>query len=381
MKLTVLQENLSKAVSQASRFASTRSQLPILGNILLRATKTKLTISSTNLEISVQTQIGAKIEEEGEISIPAKVITELIGNLPKEQVSLESEKEQLKIKAPGFSSKILGMNPSDFPKIPGILAKPITLPKKEILESLSQVVFATSTDETRPILTGVLFILDKNNLTLVATDGFRLSQKKITLSALKEGLIAQKIVIPKGVLGELGRSLEEITEVQLEIQEKEKQILFGLGDVVLSSRLLEGDYPDFEKIIPQSASLSVRTDKEDLLRAVKLASIFAREAANIVKFKLSKDSIKVSAESSNSGSQEMDVEAKIESSGSTPQGGPYLESGFDISFNYRFLEEFLHSVVGDEVKMDFTTVDKAGVFTDPGDKEYLHLIMPVKVQN
>lgn len=369
MKLTVLQENLAKAVNQASRFASQRSQLPILGNILLKATKTKLTISSTNLEISILTQIGAKIEEEGEISIPSKVISELVSNLPKEQVTLESEKEQLKITTSGFNSKVLGMNASDFPKIPNNLTKPLILPTKEILESLSQVIFATSTDETRPILTGVLVILDVNNLVLVATDGFRLSQKKIKFSAQKESFGKQKIVIPKGVLTELGRSLDEVSEVQLEIQEKDKQVIFGLGDVVLSSRLLEGEYPDFEKIIPKSSSISVRLDKEDFLRAVKLASIFARDAANIVKIKLLKDSVKVLAESSTSGSQETQVEAKVEGE----------VKDFEIAFNFRFLEEFLHSIKGEEVKMEFTTTDKAGVFIDSSDPEYLHLIMPVRV--
>ncbi|HKB88125.1 MAG TPA: DNA polymerase III subunit beta [Patescibacteria group bacterium] len=370
MKLTVLQENLTKAITQASRFASTRSQLPILGNILLKATKTKLNISSTNLEISVLIQIGAKIESEGEISIPSKVISELVSNLPKENVTLESEKEQLKIETSGFTSKVLGMNATDFPKIPESVVKPLSLPKKEILESLSQVVFAASADETRPVLTGVLFVLDKEGLTIVATDGFRLSRKKIALKNKKD-LVEQKIVIPKGVLGELGRSLEDVSEFQFEIQEKEKQVIFGLGDIVLSSRLLEGEYPDFEKIIPKSSTITVRLDKEEFLRAVKLASIFAREAANVVKLKLDKNSVKVFAESSNSGSQETQVEAKIDGE----------VKDFEIAFNYRFLEEFLHSVSGEEVKMEFTTTDKAGVFTDSSDSNYLHLIMPVRVQS
>jgi DNA polymerase-3 subunit beta len=370
MKLTVLQENLAKAVTQASRFTSTRSQLPILGNILFKATKTKLTISSTNLEISVLTQMGAKIDEEGQISIPSKVISELVNNLPKEQITLESEKEQLKIKTSGFSSNILGMDATDFPKIPGVLVKPFSLPKKEILESLSQVIFATSTDETRPILTGVLVLLDRKSIVLVATDGFRLSQKRIVLNTEGKGPGVQKIVIPKGILGEIGRSLEEEVDIQFEVQEKEKQIIFGLGDIVLTSRLLEGDYPDFEKIIPKSPLITVRLDKEEFLRAVKLASIFAREAANIVKLNLSKDSVRVSAESGSSGSQETDVEANVEGD----------VKGFEIAFNYRFLEEFLHSATGEEVKMEFTITDKAGVFTDASDPNYLHLIMPVRVQ-
>ncbi len=371
MKLIVLQENLTKAVTQASRFTSIRPQLPILGNVLLRATKTKLTIASTNLEISVLTQLGAKIDEGGEISVPSKTFSELISNLPKEQIFLESEKEQLKIKASGFSSSVLGMNATDFPKIPGNLIKPFGLPKKEILESLSQVVFATSLDETRPILTGVLMIFDKRSVTLVATDGFRLSQKRVLLKIQKSDPGTKRVVVPKGVLGEVGRSLEGASELQLEIQEKEKQIIFGLGDVVLSSRLLEGEYPDFEKIIPKSSSISVRLNKEDFLRAVKLASIFAREAANITRLKLSKDSVTVLAESGSSGSQETEIEAKIDGD----------VKDFEIAFNYRFLEEFLHSVTGEEVKMEFTTVDKAGIFTDSADSNYLHLIMPVRVQS
>ena len=376
MKLTVLQENLGKAVTQAARFASTRSQLPILGNILLKATKTKLLVSSTNLEISVLTQIGAKIDEEGEISIPAKVISELVTNLPKGQVTLESDKEQLKVSLVGFSSKVLGMNASDFPKIPNSLSDSINLPKKEILESLSKIVFATSTDETRPILTGVLLVLDKESATLVATDGFRLSRKVLSLNTQKNKTSAQKIVIPKGILGELGRISDEIESVEMEIQEKEKQVIFGLGDVILSSRLLEGEYPDFEKIIPKSSNISVRLDKEEFLRAVKLASVFARESANIVKLSLLKDSVKVLAESGTSGNQEMEVEAKVEN----PESSSGSAKEWVISFNYRFLEEFLHSVMGEEVKMEFTTTDKAGVFTDTSDPDYLHLIMPVRVQ-
>ena len=187
MKLQVLQENLSKALIDASRFASVKAQLPVLGNIMLVAKKTKLLISSTNLEISIATSIGAKVEEDGEITIPAKTITEVISNLPSGPVTLEGEKEQLKIKSQNFSLNTLGMNSSDFPSIPTSLDEKDSLifSKEEFLSALSGVTFATSQDETRPILTGVLFIFDKSSLVLVATDGFRLSQKKMKLSSQK----------------------------------------------------------------------------------------------------------------------------------------------------------------------------------------------------
>ncbi len=369
MKLTILQENLAKAVSLAARFSSTRAQLPILGNILFSANKTKLRVSSTNLEISVSSEVGAKIEEEGEISIPAKVVSEIVSNLSKDLITLETDKEQLKLTTSSFSSKVLGMNSSDFPKVPGKAGreKSVVISQKELSEALPKVLFATSVDETRPVLTGVLLILEKSALTLVATDGFRLSRKKISLKSEKSG----RVIVPKGVLNELLRLTEESDEVLLDINDKEKQIVFGLESAVLTSRLIEGDYPDFEKIIPASSSIKISLDKEEFLRAVKLASIFARESANIVKLKIQKDYIKVLAESSASGSQEAKVDAKVE--GDTGKD-------FEIAFNYHFLEEFLHSVLSDEVKMELTTSTTAGIFRDSGDSSYLHLIMPVRVQ-
>lgn len=371
MKFQILQENLEKAVSITSRFASTRAQLPILGNILVSANKSKVIFSSTNLEISASVIVGAKIEEDGNISVPSRIIAELVSNLPKETVSLSSEKEQLKVSTSGFSGTILGMNSSDFPKIPTTIEadKSIKLPKKEILEALSQVSFATSLDETRPILTGVLFIREKDELKIVATDGFRLSRKIIKMNEPSDSF---KIILPKTILSEISRIGEGEDFIIFNLLEKEKQAIFGIGDTVLTSRMLEGEYPDFEKIIPKSSTINVLLDKEEFLRSVKVASIFAKDAANVVKIKLLKDGVKVYAESSQSGSQETKVEAKIEN-----QESGNLE--WEISFNYKFLEDFLHSVKGEEVKMEFSTTTAAGVFTDPMDLNYLHIIMPVRV--
>ena len=369
MKLQILQENLEKAVNTTSRFASSRAQLPVLGNILISTRKSKIHVSSTNLEISASVQVGAKIEEEGEISVPAKIISELVANLPKETVDMVSEKEQLKVSVSGFSSTILGMNSSDFPKIPNSVdkEKSIGFQQNELVKALGQVLFATSTDETRPILTGVLFLFGKNSISLVATDGFRLSRKTLSFKMAKK--VSNSVVIPKGVLGDLSRTPSEEAAIYFGVQEKEKQVIFGIGDTVLTSRLLEGEYPDFEKIIPKASSIKVFLDKEEFTRAVKLASIFARESANIVRIKVLKDSINVSAESSAAGSQETKVDARVEST----------EKNFEIAFNYRFVEEFLHSASGEEIKVEFTSITAPGVFTDTSDSSYLHLVMPVKV--
>ena len=160
----------------------------------------------------------------------------------------------------------------------------------------------------------------------------------------------------------------------MDVKGKEKQVIFGLDNLILSSRVLEGEFPDFEKIIPKSSSVKVRVDKEELLRAVKLSSVFARDSANIVKIKMMKDSIKLTAESSQVGSQETVMDAKIIAEGPEP-----VE--WDISFNYKFLEDFLRAVMGEEVIMEFNNASSPGVFTDPKDPNFLHLIMPVKTQN
>lgn len=372
MKLQILQENLSKALATASRFSSTKLQLPVLGNILLSAKKSKLIVSSTNLEVSVSISIGAKVLEEGELSVPAKVITELVGNLPHETIDCESIKEQLKLSTSGFSSIVLGMNSNDFPKIPGNVntSNMLSIQQKSFAEALSQVLFAVSMDETRPILTGVLLIVDKGYLSLVSTDGFRLSQKRIKIDSLDRNF---KIVLPKTILSEIPKITGD-ENIFFGIEEKEKQAIFVANDTVLSSRLLEGDFPDYEKIIPKSSFYKILVDKEEILRAVKLASIFARENANILKIKVLKDLLKISAESGQSGNQETNVDAKVESESSN------LESGFEIAFNYKYLEDFLHSVSGEEVLLEFSSPTTAGVFKDSSDSSYLHLIMPVRVQ-
>ena len=367
MKLKVLQENLSKALINASRFTTSKAQLPILGNIKLVTKKTKIIISSTNLEVSTSISVGAQIENEGEIAVPAKVITEIISNLQPGTISLDAEKEQLKVSSTGFSSMVSGMNTSDFPSIPQKVneKESTTLPQKDFTDGLSQVIFSTSIDETRPILTGVLMIFKDSELILVGTDGFRLSQKKISL---KEKIKNQIIVLPKTVLSEITKMNSEDGQLLLEYKKDENQVILGVDDTVLSTRVLEGEFPDYEKIIPKSSNIKVNLDKEELLRAVKLASVFARDSANIVKIKVNKDSVEISAESQSAGSQKTKIDAKVE--------GESLE----IAFNYRFLEEFIHSVKEEEIQMKFSNSNAPGIFTDPKDSNYLHLIMPVKIQ-
>ncbi len=363
MKLQVLQENLARGLTIASRFVSPKAQLPILANTLLSAKKNKLTLLATNLETSVAIGVGAKVDKEGEVAVPARTITDLVTNLSPGQLSLSVTKEQLEIAKEDFSSKVAGINASDFPKIPQDVGKTAVALPKDFKEALSKLIFAASVDETRPVLTGILFIFD-STLSLVATDGFRLSKVDIkTKSSQKKA----QIILPKNTLAELSRLVGE-EAIKMQIKGSENQVVFGVDKIVLSSRVIEGSFPDWQKIIPKSSSLKVLVDREELARAVKLASVFARESANIVKLLVGKKGIEVTASSQRSGQQRTKVDAKVEG------------EGIEISYNYRFIEEFLNSVDGEEISMEFNDSKSPGVFTDPKNKNYLHLIMPVRVQ-
>ncbi len=368
MKLTVLQENLSKALVNASRFTSSKAQLPVLSNVLLSTQKNKLLISSTNLEISINLSIGAKISKEGEITVPARTLTDIISNLPSGTIELEAKKEQLLISTNNFSSKVLGMNSADFPSVPNkIGSNSISIPTQDLINSLSQVLFSTSIDESRPVLTGVLFVFERGKITFVSTDGFRLTEKIVSVKKVKA---KEKIIIPKTVLGELVRIASDTEEISFSYSKSNSQVVFGMPGVILSSRVLAGEFPNYKKRIPDQTDLNINLDKEDLIRAVKLSGVFARDSANIIKLIIEKESIKLSAESARSGSQENSVDAKVRG---------LKKGGFEIAFNYRFIEEFLQVIQGEDVSIGFIDPGSPGIFRDSKDTNFLYLVMPVKV--
>ncbi len=367
MKLTVLQENLKNAVSLTSHFTSPKAQLPILGNILLKTDKTKLTLSSTNLEISVKTAIAAKIEEEGEITVNGKTFNDVISNLSSGSIEIESFQEQIKITSGKFKSNVLGSNSADFPSLPQESGKnKFALSREELVNSLSKVLFAVSTDETRPILTGVLFVFTNKTLKLVATDGFRLSEVKLKSEINIEDL---KIIIPKTVLYELTKIAADSDSIEVSFDKESNQIIFAIGDTTLSSRIIEGEFPDYEKIIPTSSIAEINVDKAELEKSIKLASVFARDSGKIIKLRIMNDELRITAESSSSGNQETSVEIRSEEK---------IESEINIMFNYSFVEDVLKVITDDEVKIIFASDNKASKFLDSKSSNFLHIIMPIK---
>lgn len=383
MKVTVLQEDLSKALSIASRFTSPKVQLPVLANVLLSASKNVLKICATNLEISICVSIGAEIEEEGEITLPARTVTDIVINLQKGKITLENKNDTLLLSARGFSSKLTGMSASDFPSVPqGVGKKSFTLSAKDVASALSLVLPSVSVDESRPILTGVLVIFSEGKLQFVATDGFRLSRKELSVEGISDDA---KIIVPKGILLELLRLKDESENIELSYTKEENQLVCQIGKAIVSSRLIDGEFPDFERIIPKITTMSIHVGKADFLRAVKIASIFARDSANVVKFAVGESVLTVSAESPAKGTQSTEVEAEVttknDDTAVIPVKAETQTNKFVIAFNCKFLEDYLNVIEGEEVTIECVDQSTACIFKDASLSNFLHIIMPIRLQN
>lgn len=368
MKLSVLQEDLLQALTTASRFVSVRAQLPVLSNVLFNAEKGKLRLSATNLETGISYEIGAKVDEEGKISVPAKMVVELVANTPPGKIEIKENKGGLDFSTGAFSISLAGIPANEFPSVPYEKKERTFSVKRSFLQEVARKIsFSASDDESRPSLNGVL--LEAGDKTrAVATDGFRLSLKEFEDKALKKQG-KRKLLIPARVIIELSKILTKEDEVSVSLLEKEGQVLFSGDSVVLTGRLLEGEFPNYARIIPQKTNHQATVDKEELLRAVRAVAVFAREEASVLRLRLEKNKIVVKAESQQYGKEEVVVDAKT-------KGGEV-----EIAFNYRYLLDFLASIDGEEVSFETEGATSPGVFKDTQDPDFLHLIMPVRIQS
>jgi len=373
MKVSILQENLTKGLNIVNRFILPRAQLPILNNVLIKTEQGRLKLSATNLETGINLWLGVKIEKEGEICVPAKNLTEYISLIPPQKIDLEVEKNLLKITSETYQANFITLSASEFPVIPTLKKKPeISLINKDLALAISQVAFAAAQDEGRPILTGILFKVKKEKLILVATDGFRLSIKEISgLKSGEESKLQKDLIIPARALIEVGKMMTEGGEqnnLGLTITPENNQIIFSTPEVEIISRLIEGKFPDFEKIVPQKSQIQIIIETEALLQAVRAASIFAREAANIIKFEIKGTKLEVSSNNPQMGENKITLEVKNEG-----EGGK-------IAFNSRYLLDFLNSVKSDLISFEMTTSLNPGIFKPANDKSYLYVIMPIRIQ-
>lgn len=367
-KTTVLSSNLKTGISFANHAISSRSQLPILLNFLLTAKDGSLLISATDLEVGIIIKVPAKVEGEGDVSISAKTFVDLISNIDQERVTLELKENVLMLSADKLKTSFPTLIASEFPKLYETKGeKQAEFKKEELDKEIQRIAFASAGDMGRPALSGVLIRKDaKGEMVVVATDGYRLSLKQGLSEKNKEGESVD-LLIPARVIKEVVGLKGEDQIISLYVAKEGNQVLFECGDATIVGRLIEAEYPDYQKIIPDESTTKAIFDKNQAQSAVRACSVFAREAANIVKMTIGKDKVVFSASASSVGENEVEVEAKTTGEEN------------EIAFNARYLLEFFGAIDEERVVFEMTGPLNPGVFKIEKDDSFLHLIMPIRI--
>jgi DNA polymerase-3 subunit beta len=378
MKLSCLQENLKRGLAVVGHAVAGKSTLPVLSNILLSTDEGRLKLAATNLEIGITCWIGAKIEEEGAITVPAKLLTDYVGGLPNDKLLLAADMRTQVLNVQcgrEFKANMKGIESEEFPIIPTVSDRTPTVafPPDMLREAIDQVAFAAATDDTRPVLAGVLMRLKGTTATFAAADGFRLSVRTITLpEPIAEPM---DVIVPARALLELGRIIGDVEgNVEVTVTPSGGQVLFHTEQMDLVSRLIEGKFPDFERIIPQGHATRTVLDTQELAKAVKLASYFATASANIVKLtmesggNLGPGKLTISANAAEVGDNQSSLDGMVNG-----EGG-------QIALNVKFLTEALNALKTPQVAFETQTPQSPGVFRPIGAEGYIHIVMPMTVR-
>lgn len=365
MNVKVTQENLHKALSSVSRVASQRGALPILSNILLHTEDKSLFLTATNLELAVRVRVAGKVQKDGRLAVPARLLNDFISSLPGGTISLSQTKQHaLKVSMKNYESVINGADPEEYPSIPARApGETIILSAAKLKQALQQITLAASTDEARQTLTGVYIHSNKDGLYMVATDSYRLAEKKLSATAKNVNHN-----VPAATMQEVLRNLSDSKDEKAEITLNENQAVFSIDTTVIISRLIDGKYPDYKQIIPAQSDVVAEVDREELLAVVRVASLFAKESAGSVTINIQEDSQQISVEAvaSQVGENTSSTPAKVEGSG-------------EVSLNSRYLIDALQVMTGQKVSFMISGKHSPCVLR-PLDKsaDYLHLIMPLK---
>lgn len=375
MHLRCTQENLAKGLSIASKAVSTKATLPILGNFLFSAKDGVLKISSSNLEVSISVSVNASVEREGEFAVPAKVFADYVGSLPVGTVELEFTKNLMKVGSGSCKAEFNCSSSEDFPATPLPKdGKSFEIGTKEFSQAISNTSFCAAVGDSRPVLTGVFLKNTKEGLKVVATDGFRLSEYEIKHT---EGSITDdfSLLIPARSLSELSRllpSLEDVVKVMFSTSEN--LVVFECGQVIVSLRLLDGDFPDYQKIVPTQFTLKAKVNSEELVYAVKLTNVFAKESKdgnNLLKMEFTdSNECLISSYSEQSGNSLSRIKMEIES-----------EKAMVLSFNSKYLLDFFNNVKVSDLLIATNGEQSPCLFRPIGSENFLHLIMPVKLNS
>lgn len=362
MQLQVTQENLNKALSTVARVANTRGTLPVLANVLIKTVNNRLSIAATNLDIAITHYIGAKVAEEGAITVPARLMQDFVSSLPSGVIDLKLEDYKLNIVTEQYQSVINGVSAEEFPVMTAITkGNTWTIPAATLKKSLQQVIIAASSDEARPVLTGVYLHTVDGKLYMAATDSYRLAEKE--LLSVKEEI---NLLVPVSAMQDLLRIVNDVEE-DVQVVSDEQQVLFRVGDVELVARLIEGKYPDYRKLIPETFATVATLKRADLLNAAKISSLFARESAGSITLNVDEET------------QELSIRSVASQLGeNTAKASAKVVGGGAITLNSRYLLDALHGLSGEEVGFSFNGKLEPSMLKDPASAGYTHIIMPLK---
>ena len=370
MNISVMQENLARGLGVVSRAVSSRATLPVLANVLMKTEDSGLKLTATNLEIGINCWVPGKVEAEGEITVPAKLLTDLVSSLPNQRIDLElSAKDRtLKVSSGNSRSSIKGIDADEFPVVAAIGDAPATsVVARGLHDALAEVVFAAASDESRPILTGVLTKLAGESMTLAAADNYRIAVRTLATSRAVAPEIS--IVVPARSYAELMRILPDSDDpIDITITPNKSQILFHVEGIDLVSRLIEGQFPNYEPVIPTAHTSRAVIDRESFLAGARRASIFARDSANIVKVELGGDGegLSITAHAADVGENADTLDAALDGQSTT------------IAFNARYLIDVLSNLRADEAALELSGPLAPGVIRGVGKEDYVHVIMPVR---
>ena len=364
MKIKVTQEKLCRALTYVSRIAVNKSTLPILNNILIRVDDKKVSLITTNLDMAIIDYLPVSESENGVITVPARLITDFVSNLPKgENIEINSKDTKITIKAGKFSSIINGTLADDFPELPEIDQKKAVVFKisaEEFKNSISQVIIASSNDLTRPALTGLYFDTNGNSLFVVSTDGYRLAKKEMIKKVESE----VKAIVPTSTLHEVLRMINDDTE-EIEMSFNEDLVQFCLGETKIVSKLIDASYPDYTALIPKNNDTKIALDRDELIRTIKLAALFARSVdGSIVCEAKAPDSFSVKSIANEFGENDSNLQTTINKDSKT-------------RLNSRFFIDALNSIYTKEIVMEFSSSVKPIVVYGKNDETYIHIIMPL----
>jgi DNA polymerase-3 subunit beta len=369
MKVTCRPAVLGQALQVVSRAISSRTTLPILNNILIETTSEGLALTATNLEIGIRKIVPAEVAMEGATTVQARLLTEFVSTLPDQnlELTLDPSSQSLSLRCARFDTHVKCIEAEEFPPGP----RPdegdrIEVAMDDLVSAVEQTQMAASTDEARPVLTGVLVLVQGGSLTLAATDGHRLAVRKLAAVAAED--LEASLIVPARALAELSRVLKgEPGKVEIIISKARNQIFFRAGSSELTSRLIDGKYPNYAQVIPSKSSTKVRVSTSDLTQTVRAVSLFARDSANVIRIKTQPDTLVLSATTNEVGDSKAEMAANVEG------------TDIQIAFNARYVLDALGVIGEDEVELLFDGPLSPGLLRPPGKEHYLYVIMPVRV--